>query len=134
MENVNYVPLGSVVYLNGGVKKLLVVARAINVAHNGTQYFFDYGGVLYPEGITSNRMAYFNHGDISSVFFTGCEDAENKGMVEAINKFVSNHPNLVRGDAKTWNAVRDEKEPPAKVELRKQVKKLQSDTEQITTD
>ena len=52
MEKIDYIPLGSVVYLKGGIKKLLVVARAIMAANGGKQYFFDYGGVLYPEGIT----------------------------------------------------------------------------------
>lgn len=104
MEKIDYIPLGSVVYLKGGIKKLLVVARAIHVANDGRQYFFDYGGVLYPEGITGDQMAYFNHGDISSVFFRGCDDEENKGMTEAINQFVSSHPELLRGSAENWKA------------------------------
>ena len=37
MEKIDYIPLGSVVYLKGGVKKLLVVARAINVANGDKQ-------------------------------------------------------------------------------------------------
>ena len=102
MEKIDYSPLGSVVYLKGGVKKLLIVARAINVAKNNKQYFFDYGGVLYPEGITGDQMAYFNHDDVSSVFFRGCDDAENKGMCEAINKFVMGHPDILRGNPENW--------------------------------
>ena len=104
MEKIDYIPLGSVVYLKGGVKKVLVVARAIQVPNNGKQYFFDYGGVLYPEGITGDQMAYFNHDDVSSVFFRGCDDEENKGMTEALNKFVETHPNILRGDVEKWKA------------------------------
>ena len=104
MEKIDYIPLGSVVYLKGGVKKLLVVARAINVANGDKQYFFDYGAVLYPEGITGDQMAYFNHGDVSSVFFRGCDDEENKGMTEAINQYVSSHPDILRGSAENWKA------------------------------
>lgn len=104
MEKIDYIPLGSVVYLKGGVKKLLVVARAINVANGDKQYFFDYGAVLYPEGITGDQMAYFNHEDISSVFFRGCDDEENKGMTEAINQFVSSNPDLLRGSSENWKA------------------------------
>lgn len=102
MEKIDYIPLGSVVYLKGGIKKLLIVARAINVANDGKQYFFDYGGVLYPEGITGNQMAYFNHDDVSSVFFRGCDDDENKGMSDAINQFVESQPNLLRGNTHDW--------------------------------
>lgn len=104
MGKIDYVPLGSVVYLNGGIKKLLIVARAIQATNNGKQYFFDYGGVLYPEGITGDQMAYFNHNDISSVFFRGCDDGENKGMTEAINRFVETHPDLLRGSLENWEA------------------------------
>lgn len=104
MGKIEYVPLGSVVYLKGGIKKLLVVARAINASNNGKQYFFDYGGVLYPEGITGDQMAYFNHDDISSIFFRGCDDGENKGMTEAINRFVETHPDLLRGNSETWKS------------------------------
>lgn len=104
MEKIDYIPLGSVVYLKGGVKKLLVVARAINVANGDKQYFFDYGAVLYPEGITGDQMAYFNHEDVSSVYFRGCDDDENKGMTEAINQFVSGNPGLLRGNAESWKA------------------------------
>ena len=104
MEKTDYVPLGSVVYLKGGIKKLLVVARAINVANDGKQFFFDYGGVLYPEGITGDQMAYFNHDDVESVFFRGCDDEENKGMTEAINRFVESHPEILRGSSENWKS------------------------------
>ncbi len=104
MERIDYVPLGSVVYLKGGIKKLMIVARAINVTNDGKQYFFDYGGVLYPEGITGEQIAYFNHEDINSVFFRGCDDEENKGMVESINQFLEKQTNLERGNYKSWKA------------------------------
>ncbi len=104
MEKIDYVPLGSVVYLKGGIKKLLVVARAINVPNGGKEYFFDYGGVLYPEGVTGDQMAYFNHNEISTVFFRGCDDGENKGMTEAINQYVESHPDLLRGSVENWKA------------------------------
>ncbi len=104
MEKIDYVPLGSVVYLKGGIKKLLVVARAINVTNDGKEYFFDYGGVLYPEGVTGDRMAYFNHDEISTVFFRGCDDGENKGMTETINRYVEEHPDLLRGNAQNWKS------------------------------
>lgn len=104
MGKTDYIPLGSVVYLKGGTKKLLVVARAINVVNAGKQFFFDYGGVLYPEGITGDQMAYFNHDDISSVFFRGCDDEENKGMTEVINQFVADHPDLLRGNSQNWKS------------------------------
>ncbi len=104
MERIDYIPLGSVVYLKTGIKKILVVARAINVKNGGRQLFFDYGGVLYPEGITGDKMAYFNQNDISSVFFRGCDDEENKNMTDKINLYLEEHPDIIRGSAENWKA------------------------------
>ena len=104
MEKIDYIPLGSVVYLKGGIKKIMIAARGIQVANDGKKLFFDYGGVLYPEGITGDEMAYFNHDDVVSVVFRSCDDEENKAMAEAINKFVESHPDLLRGSTENWKA------------------------------
>ena len=104
MEKIDYIPLGSVVYLKGGIKKLLIVARAINVENDGKQYFFDYGGVLYPEGVSGDQMAYFNHDDVTSVFFRGCDDAESQAVTDAINRYVEEHPDLLRGSVQNWKS------------------------------
>ena len=104
MDKIDYVPLGSVIYLNGGSKKLLVVARAINVQNGGKQYYFDYGGVLYPEGITGDKMAYFNHSDISRVVFSGYNDDENQVMSDNINRYLEQHPDVLRGNVQSWKA------------------------------
>lgn len=102
MERIDYVPLGSVVLLSGGTQKLLVVARALLVKSGDQTCFFDYGGVLYPEGLNSDRMAYFNHDGISRVIFRGFDDAENQNIVDSINKFLEENPNVPKGDPHTW--------------------------------
>ena len=102
MERINYVPLGSVVLLKGGTQKLLVVSRALRVKTGNKEYFFDYGGVLYPEGLNSDRMAYFNHDGISKVVFEGFNDVENQNMVDTINDFLAANPNVERGDPTKW--------------------------------
>ena len=54
MNKINYVPLGSVVLLNGGSQRMLIIARGLNVENEGSTYFFDYGGVPYPNGLTAS--------------------------------------------------------------------------------
>ena len=100
---INYVPLGSIVLLKGGAQKLLVISRAINVKHEGKTFFFEYGGVPYPDGLISDQMAYFNHENISKVVFEGYKDVDNENMVENINRYLEQNPNVVMGNAKNWN-------------------------------
>lgn len=41
-EKVNFLPLGSIVVVSGGIKKYVIVARALKVKINGKEQFFDY--------------------------------------------------------------------------------------------
>lgn len=97
-------PLGSVVLLEGATKKLLVIARAINVRNGGKNYFFDYGGVPYPEGLTGDQMAYFNADNISRVVFEGYRDIDDDNLTDSIRGIIVNNPELLRGNAETWDA------------------------------
>lgn len=105
MERIEYVPLGSVVLLKDTNQKLLVIARAINVKNGDKTYFFDYGAVLYPDGLTGDRMAYFNHDGISKVVFEGFNDVENQNVVDTINRFKEANPDLLMGDPKNWEQI-----------------------------
>ena len=65
MEKVNYLPLGSIVLMDGGIQKILITSRGLVVAHNDEQVFFDYAGVPYPQGLISDDLLYFNHENIA---------------------------------------------------------------------
>ncbi len=104
MARINYLPLGSVVLLNDGSQKLIIIGRALNVTRGGVQFYFDYGGVLYPQGLINSEMAYFNHDDISRVYFTGYNDEGSRDLTEVINDYVEKHPDLHRGTAAEWQA------------------------------
>jgi len=69
-------PLGSVVLLKGGIRKLMVIGLK-QVLDDGSGEAFDYAGVLYPEGfLGSDANFLFNHEDINDVIFTGYENPE----------------------------------------------------------
>ncbi len=104
MEKVNYIPLGSIVLLEGGVQKVLIIARGLNVSNGGRVLFFDYGGVPYPEGLNGDQVAYFNHDAIAKVVFEGYSDVDNEHMVNNINAYLQANPGLTRGSAETWQA------------------------------
>ena len=100
MENKNLLPLGSVVYLKEGNKKVMIIARGL-VAKNGDGLiFFDYGGVPYPEGLVDDKMAYFQHEAVSKVVFEGYTDLDDEATVEKINTYILEHPEIPKGNVK----------------------------------
>lgn len=101
MENM-WIPVGSVVLLKGAARKLLIIARAINVQHNGKQFFFDYGAVSYPEGLQGDQMAYFNKDAVAKVVFAGYHDIEDENMVDSIQAYIQEHPDMVKGSSDLW--------------------------------
>ena len=100
---VKYLPLGSIVLLKDGLQKLLIISRAINVRNGDQEYFFDYGGVGYPEGLIGDEMAYFNHDKINKVIFEGYSDVEDENIIDSFNTYLKENPNIVKGDPETWN-------------------------------
>ncbi len=103
MKENEYLPLGSVVVLTDGVQELMIVSRGINVQMDGEVFFFDYGGVLYPDGLLSDKMAYFNNSGIDRVLFRGYDDEKSKVISDNIRKYVENNPGLNRGNPEEIN-------------------------------
>ena len=110
MARTNYLPLGSVVLLKNGLQKLVIIGRALNVSKAGQEFYFDYCGVLFPQGLISNDVAYFNHSDIDRVYFTGYNDEGSREMTDIINDFVEKHPDLNRCTTEEWKSL-DEQKP-----------------------
>lgn len=100
MEKIDFLPLGSVVYLKEGTKKVLIIARGLIAKNGDGVVFFDYGGVPFPEGLQDDKMAYFQHDAISKVVFKGFKDPDDEATVEKINSYIERHPLLERGDVK----------------------------------
>lgn len=102
MEKVAYLPLGSIILMEGGIQKLIITSRGLVVNHNGEEVFFDYAGVPYPQGLISDDLLYFNHEDIAKVVFEGYKDDDDAVIVGNINKFIESHPNMIKGDPRNW--------------------------------
>lgn len=68
IEKVNYLPLGSIVVIKGGVKKYMIAARGLGVNIGEKSAYFDYGACMYPEGMMGDKMMYFQHEDITKQF------------------------------------------------------------------
>ena len=68
-------PIGSVVLLEGGQKRLMICGRLQTDVATGQSY--DYCGCCYPDGIINSRELYmFNNENIKKLFFIGFQDGE----------------------------------------------------------
>lgn len=79
-------PIGSVVLLKNGKKKVMIFG--VKQMDNATGKEYDYISVLYPEGNMGEAGQYlFNHSEVEQVFFKGYEDAEREEFIEKLNEF-----------------------------------------------
>ena len=70
-----YLPIGSVVCLKNGTKKIMIYGR--KQIQSGSNKKWDYVACLYPEGNLSEKYnVFFNHDEIEIVYFKGYEDEE----------------------------------------------------------
>ncbi len=68
-------PIGSVVLLKGGEKRIMICGRIQTKAEDNIIY--DYSACIYPQGIVNpDNMYFFNRDAIETVFFIGFQDKE----------------------------------------------------------
>lgn len=73
-----YLPIGSVVMLEGGSKRLMITGFCA-ISPEKKEEVYDYVGCLYPEGMfSSNQNALFNHEQIKQIYCLGYSDEEEK--------------------------------------------------------
>lgn len=84
-----YLPIGTVVKLKDGDKKLMIFGIAQTVNNPGEKpQEFDYIGVPYPEGNLGTDYQYmFQHSDIETIFFKGFNNAERQEFVQTVAEF-----------------------------------------------
>lgn len=79
-------PIGSIVLMEGGQKKLMVYGVKQTDLTDDTTY--DYIGVVYPEGsMGEGTQFFFNHEDIAEVIFKGYEDTEREDFIERLDQY-----------------------------------------------
>lgn len=90
-----FLPIGSVVILEGGTKKIMITGFCSISEMDRTQVY-DYSGCIYPEGyLSSNQICLFNHDQIEKVFFAGYESEEEKEFKKSLEKMVDDFKNGV---------------------------------------
>ena len=85
--NTRYLPIGSVVLLRGGAKKLMVIGY-FGIEPNGDQV--EYMGVTYPEGYLDYReIIGFNKVEVQEVLFEGYKDIEQNNLFTQLDAYAS---------------------------------------------
>ncbi len=86
MEIKDLLPIGTVVLLKGGKKKVMIYGVKQTEQDGGKEY--DYISVLYPEGNIGDAGHFlFNHSDIDEIFFRGYEDEEREHFINNLSRF-----------------------------------------------
>jgi hypothetical protein len=79
-------PIGTIVLLEGGEKRLMIYGVKQIDQETGIEY--DYIGVVYPEGnMGAGTQFLFNHSQIKEVYFKGFEDEERIDFIDKLDKF-----------------------------------------------
>jgi len=90
-----YLPIGSVVTLHGGTKKLMIFGR--HQQDTANDRVFDYVGCPYPEGNIGSRATFlFNHNDIAWVHYFGLRDGEEQAWSQLSS--TANERNSITGE------------------------------------
>lgn len=96
-----YLPIGTVVILKGGKKKVMITGFISVAVEAGNEKVYDYSGCIYPEGfLSSDQVCLFNHEQIEQVFYLGFVNEEEKEFKEKLRDF-ANTVNLKPNEEKT---------------------------------
>ena len=92
MNNIGekYLPLGTVVVLEGGTKRVMITGFA-TASSDDPDLIYDYAGCMYPQGfITSNQTVLFDHDQIQKIYHFGLIDPEWVEFQDNLKKFLEN--------------------------------------------
>ncbi|HEM2824863.1 DUF4176 domain-containing protein [Streptococcus suis] len=97
MELTKLLPMGTVVYLNGGKLEVMIVSRQPILKLDGHEVYFDYAGISQILGLDPEQIVYFNQENIKKVIFKGYESDNEERLQEAFVEWRENHPEIPKG-------------------------------------
>lgn len=84
-----YLPIGTVVMLKGGKKRVMITGFCCTEQEK-KERIYDYCGLLYPEGyVLQNEMFLFDHSQIDKIYYLGLNDEENKKFQNQLKEYIS---------------------------------------------
>lgn len=77
-------PLGSVVLLNGGSKKVMIIGYCMKTPEKPNK-MYDYCGCVFPEGVLrSDVTCVFDHEQIKEIYFSGFKNEESNKFIDRV--------------------------------------------------
>ena len=90
MNTEKFLPIGTVVMLNGGTKRVMITGFC-TIASDDNSKMYDYCGCLYPEGVvSSDKTLLFNHEQIAKIYALGYSDDEEKQFKVKLKEVLAN--------------------------------------------
>ena len=84
-----YLPIGTIVLLKGGIKRLMITGFCVSSQEKQDEVW-DYVGCLYPEGVLSTGTnCVFDHTQISKVIYMGLSDDEEKNFKKLLKETIA---------------------------------------------
>ncbi len=89
MNNVKYLPIGTVVMLKGGKRKIMIIGFEMSSNKDGVNKHYDYAGCIYPEGMLDyNTGLFFNHDQIEKIYYMGYKSDEHILFDKALKDYI----------------------------------------------
>lgn len=96
-------PIGTVVILEGGTKKVMITGYYSKA--EGENKIYQYNGCIFPEGFMENVFCLFDQSQIVEVFYKGLENDEYEKYISDLNPDNSlSFSSISKSDSKTSSA------------------------------
>ena len=87
----NIYPLGTVLYLQEGNEKIMIIGRGVvfNDQETNEEVYTDYMGCIYPYGVNPENAIFFNQENIDEVIYEGYKDESEKRFLQLYEQWES---------------------------------------------
>ena len=87
----NIYPLGTVLYLQEGNEKIMIIGRGVvfNDQETNEDVYTDYMGCIYPSGVNPENAIFFNQENIDEVIYEGYKDESEKRFLQLYEQWES---------------------------------------------
>ena len=87
-----YLPIGSVVRLNKGDTKLMIVSRFPLYKDGNDIGYFEYCSCIFPSGVDGKEFIFFNKEDIERLVFVGYVDVTFQDLLQRYDELIADIP------------------------------------------